>query len=63
MPLLFLMYINNLANVCRHNKVVLFADDCALYTTTETGNQQNVKSDTGNVKKWFLEKKFLKKQR
>ena len=31
-PLLFLLYINDLPNVCRHDKVVLFAGDCALYT-------------------------------
>ena len=51
-PLLFL-YVINLPKVCRHSKVVLFADGCALYTTTETGNQQQVNSDTSNVEKRF----------
>ena len=53
--LLFLLYINDLPNVCRLKQVVLLADDCALYTTTETGNQQQVNSDTSNAKKMFLE--------
>ena len=26
--LLFLLYVIDLPNVCRHNKIVLFADDC-----------------------------------
>ena len=34
-PLLFLLYNNSLPNVCWHNKILLFADDCSLYKTTE----------------------------
>ena len=52
-PLLFLLYINYLPNVCRHNKNLLFADDCALYTTTKTKNEQQVNSGTSNVGTWL----------
>ena len=52
-PLLILLYVIDLPKVCRHSKVVLFADGCAFYTTTETGNQQQVNSDTSNVEKRF----------
>ena len=37
---------------------MLFADGCALYTTTKTGNQQQVNSDIRIVENWFLEKKI-----
>ena len=57
-PLLFLLYINDLPNVCRQILVELFADDCAWYTTNKTRNQQQVNTDTSNVENWFLEIKL-----
>ena len=50
-----LLYLNDLPIVCRHHKIVLFADDCALYLTTKTGNQRQVNTDTSNVENWFME--------
>ena len=38
-------------------KIFCFLGDCALYTTTKTGNQQQANSDTSNVEKGFLEDK------
>ena len=55
--LLFLMYTNDLSNVCRRIKSVLFAGDCALCTTTETGNQRQMNSEKKNKIERFFESK------
>ena len=47
--LLFILYIKDLPNICRHNKDARFSNGCAMYILTKTVNQQQVNSDTCTV--------------
>ena len=50
-PLLFSIYINDLPTCLKHTSVTLFADDTALYRSTEL--QQILNEDLANVAEWL----------
>ena len=54
-PLLFLIYINDLANVCNYVNPLLFADDTnLLHHSKDVNNIQNeINSDLENISEWL----------
>ena len=50
-PLLFSIYINDLPTCLKHTSVTLFADDTALYRSTEL--QQILNEDLASVAEWL----------
>ena len=52
-PLLFLIYINDLPNVCKYFEPFLFADDAnLLHISTSENSQSNIQGDFRNVVTW-----------
>ena len=55
-PLLFSIYINDLPTCLKHTSVTLFADDTALYRSTEL--QQILNEDLASVAEWLNDHKL-----
>ena len=52
-PLLFLIYINDLANAIRHSSIRLFADDCVLFKAVRSASDcEELQEDLGNIQSW-----------
>ena len=53
-PLLFILYINNICDVIINCKIILYADDCVLYTSHRkiTIVQSTLQRDANNLFKW-----------
>ena len=52
-PLLFLIYINDLASAIQHSSIRLFADDCVLFKAIRSASDcQGVQEDLNNVQSW-----------
>ena len=54
-PLLFILYINDLANCCLHGKITIFADDTAIYFECSTMDDLIYTASTimKDIDKWF----------
>ena len=54
-PLLFMIYINDLSNVCNHMMSLLFADDTNLFVSKRDviKLQQEVKMDLNRISEWL----------
>ena len=54
-PLLFIIYINDLPNICSHSSCLLYADDTALFfeSETQTDLQSKIELDLPAICKWF----------
>ena len=52
-PLLFIIYINDLPNVCKDNEIILFADDTNIEATDCSINDGA--SDLKNINDWLTE--------
>ena len=57
-PLLFLIYINDLPNVCEHLEPFLFADDTSLLYIGSNNHQANVNDDMENVDVYLIQNKL-----
>ena len=57
-PLLFLIYINDLPNVCEHLDPFLFADDASLVYLGSNNHQANVNNEMDNVDVYFIQNKL-----
>ncbi len=59
-PLLFTLYINDLSGVVKHSKVVLYADDTALFVSGKSVSeiQLGLSEDIDAVGKWLQENKL-----
>ena len=55
-PVLFLVYINDLANCDRNSKIILFADDTTVLNSDKqiVSLAENVVITQDNIKQWFL---------
>ena len=52
-PLLFIIYMNHLKNICKNSKYLLFADDTVIYNTKEIVQATiELESDLNNFKTW-----------
>ena len=52
-PLLFLIYINDLANAIRHSSIRLFADDCVLFKAVRSASDcEGLQEDLSNIQSW-----------
>ena len=53
-PILFILFINDIVNVCNNNVVVtLYADDVKVYSTVSSGDTVfNLQSTLANLQKW-----------
>ena len=52
-PLLFLIYINDLASAIQHSSIRLFADDCVLFKAIRSASDcQGLQEDLNNVQNW-----------
>ena len=56
-PLLFLVYINDLPNVCKYLDVILFADDTNLTAINKDDN--SVQEDLQNINNWLIANKLI----
>ena len=54
-PLLFTIYINDLADLHLSSKLVLYADDILLYRSIETSADYNlIQEDVNNIEQWMV---------
>ena len=54
-PLLFLLYVNDLPNICNHSSCLLYADDTALFFEHNDGHrmQDMLDEELPNLCKWL----------
>ena len=54
-PLLFLIYVNDIANCLTHSKVISFADDTTVFSSSKCIDDlyKNVNSDLDDLSNWF----------
>ena len=54
-PLLFIMYINDLPNICQHTQSLLYADDTVIFTSAQNVDDINSKltSDLNLLNNWL----------
>ena len=54
-PLLFLVYVNDIANCLTHSKLISFADDTTVFFSSKCINDlyQNMNSDLDDLTHWF----------
>ena len=54
-PLLFLIYINDLASVCEHTMPILFADDTNVFINGDDllGKAQILNTELENISHWL----------
>ena len=54
-PLLFLIYVNDIANCLTHSKLISFADDTTVFSSSKCINDlcKNMNSDLDDLTKWF----------
>ena len=59
-PLLFLIYINDLHNVCKHSSPILFADDSNLFFTGSNASQTEslINEELSNISEWLKANKL-----
>ena len=57
-PLLFLIYINDLPNVCEHLEPFLFADDASLLYIGSNNHQTKVNGEMDNVDLYLIQNKL-----
>ncbi len=59
-PLLFTLYINDLPEVTKHSKVVLYADDTALFVSSKNlaEIQTKLSEDLDSVSRWLAENRL-----
>ena len=59
-PLLFTLYVNDLPNVVKDSRVVLYADDTTLFTSNKypAKIQEDLNQDIRRLQDWFLENKL-----
>ena len=59
-PLLFLLYINDFPNICKHSSCILYADDTALFFESNDANklQDMLNNDLPNICKWLQANKL-----
>ena len=55
-PLLFLLYVDDLASVLKHSSIRLFADDAKVHKTIQTeGDRKLLLEDLGRIDQWAKE--------
>ena len=55
-PILFILFINDLANVCKYSKLMLYADDVTLYATVNNIIDANrLQADLDSIALWSQE--------
>ena len=54
-PLLFLIYVNDIANCLTHSKLIYFADDTTVFLSSKCINDlyKNMNSDLDDLTNWF----------
>ena len=59
-PLLFLIYVNDIANCLIHSKVISFADDTTVFSSSKCIDDlyTNMNSDLGDLENWFKANKL-----
>ena len=59
-PLLFLIYVNDIANCLNHSKVIVFADDTTIFASSKSIHSlyKNVNSDLAELSNWFRANKL-----
>ena len=56
-PLLFIIYVNDMPNVIKHCKIILYADDTLLYYSSTSANDINkyVNEDLNLISQWLAD--------
>ena len=59
-PLLFLIYVNDIANCLNHSKVIVFADDTTIFSSSKSIHSlyKNVNADLAELSNWFRANKL-----
>ena len=54
-PLLFIIYINDMPNIFKHSKILLYADDTLLYYSSKSACdiEKNVNEDLNLISQWL----------
>ena len=56
-PLLFIIYVNEMPNIVKHCKIILYADDTLLYCSSNSAKdiEQRINEDLLSISKWLDE--------
>ena len=56
-PLLFIIYVNEMPNIVKHCKIILYADDTLLYYSSNSAKdiEQRINEDLLSISKWLDE--------